>query len=249
MMDDHEVGMSKFVEYHDENVFVTVTEADSGEQKKLWLDSNPIAYQRAIVCRGTTCFRAGEVDSKDPQYVVKLSWRLDKCSAEGDLLKLAQHGVEGVAKLIAYHEIISINEMREGLNFGRPYKFRNIHLDASSSFGSQSLSKLVLTRSASQLRGLGITNSSSSLKREATQDGRGSSKRQKSNSQRSDLAHDDVCQALEEDGENNSIETTERQNVNSHNSNAIAFDNRILSCLVISPPAVHLESLSPSKSF
>src|SRR2546421_5312658 len=49
-----------------------------------------LAFQRAIVCRGTSCFRAKRIRSTNSQYVVKFSWRSDKQAPEGKLLKFPQ---------------------------------------------------------------------------------------------------------------------------------------------------------------
>ncbi|KAM4067835.1 kinase [Hirsutella rhossiliensis] len=49
----------------------------------------------------------------------------DVASDKADLLKLAhERGVEGIARLIGHRRITSINEMRSGLKFTKPYPFR-----------------------------------------------------------------------------------------------------------------------------
>ncbi len=70
----------------------------TGKERRLQLESVPIAHQRAIVCCGTSCFRAKTPSSEDLRYVAKFSWVSDKRRPEVDLLRLArERGVEGVA--------------------------------------------------------------------------------------------------------------------------------------------------------
>ena len=133
MMSDDELGLDTFTERDGTRQFITITEDATGKEERLRLDPSPIAYQRAIVCRGTACFRAMALDSKYWQYVVKFSWTSDRRAPETDLLRLArQRGVSGVAELFGHRQIASIKEMREGLTFAKPYVFRNA--TPSSSF-------------------------------------------------------------------------------------------------------------------
>ena len=130
MMSDEELGLDTLVERDGENQSITVTEDVTGKEKRLQLELDPIAKQRAIVCRGTSCFR-----SKDQKHVVKFSWTSDKRPPEADLLRLArERGVKGVAELLGYHRITSIAEMRRGLVFTKLHTFRNATPSASSSF-------------------------------------------------------------------------------------------------------------------
>ncbi len=235
MMSDTELGLDTFVERHDDDMFVTVKESGSEKNRRLQLDLEPIARQRAIVCRGTSCYRARDVGSEASKYVVKFSWRSDKRAPEGYLLRLAKdRGVEGVAQLVAYKDkIASIEDMRSGLSFGKPYRYR-ASANASSSFDSRSLSRLVLTRSASQAHGLGIKESSSSQKRKAAQDvERRLSKRSRSKSQQSVQAQ--ISQSFGHDADSQ-CEAESTQKTSLLESNHDTFDNRILCCLVISPP-------------
>ena len=127
MMSDEELGLDTFVERDGEARFITITEDMTRKERRLQLESDLIAYQRAIVCRGTSCFRASIPSSKDPRYVVKFSWTSDMRQPEVDLLRLARkRGVEGVAKLFGDYRITSIADMRKGLTFGKPHAFRNV---------------------------------------------------------------------------------------------------------------------------
>lgn len=77
MMSDDELGLDTFTERNGGNRFITVEDA-MGKERRFRLESDPIAYQRAIVCRGTSCFRARIPGSEDLQYVAKFSWVSDK---------------------------------------------------------------------------------------------------------------------------------------------------------------------------
>ena len=189
MMSDEELGLNNFIEEHDGDRFITVVEDATGKERRLQLDPAPIAYQRAIVCRGTSCFRAKIPSSKNFQYVAKFSWVSNKRRPEAELLRLArERGVEGVARLFGHHQITSIAEMREGLTFGKAYAFRNTTLSPKPSVSQpQSL----LSQSFGQTCSLGTTGDLP--KKRKSVDARGSSsKKSRSNSQMTSLyTHDD----------------------------------------------------------
>ncbi|KAL8663744.1 MAG: hypothetical protein Q9168_008038, partial [Polycauliona sp. 1 TL-2023] len=218
MMSDEELGLDTFIEQDSGDQFITVVEDATGKERRLQLDPAPIAYQRAIVCRGTSCFRAKTPSSKNFQYVAKFSWVSDKRQPEADLLRLARkRGVEGVARLFGHHRITSIADMREGLTFGKPYAFRNTTLSPASSF---SQSQSLLSQSFGQHFALGAAGELPK-KRKSVDAGESPSKRSRSNSQSPDKA--------KRDREVNSQTTS----LYTHDDSS--FDNRIFSCLVISP--------------
>ena len=218
MMSDEELGLDTFTGLDEEYRSITITQDTTGKERRLQLEVDPIAYQRAIVCRGTSCFRARTLSSKDLQYVAKFSWVSDKRRPEVDLLRLArERGVEGVARLFGHHRITSIADMREGLEFGKPYAFRNTVLSPASSF---SQSQSLLSQSFGQRFSLG-TAEEPPKKRKSVDVGGSSSKRSKSNSQSADKAG--------RDKEINSQTTS----LYTHDDSS--FDNRIFGCLVISP--------------
>ena len=120
MMSDEELGLDNFLEQENGGLFISVTEDMTGEKKRLQLETKPFVKQRAVVCRGTTCFR-----TQDQANVVKFSWTSDKRKPEAEQLRLAREkGVKGIAKLLGYQHITSIKEMRKGLTFSEPYSFR-----------------------------------------------------------------------------------------------------------------------------
>jgi len=212
MMSDEELGLDTFIERDDGDQFITVVEDATGKERRLQLEPVPIAYQRAIVCRGTSCFRARTPSSKDfpgspiSDDLKPISSRLAR-----------ERGVKGVAKLFGHHHITSIANMREGLTFGKPYAFRNTTLSPASSFSQpQSL----LSQSFGQLYGLS-TAGELPKKRKSVDAGGSPSKRSRSNSQSPDKA--------KREKEVNSQTTS----LYTHDDSS--FDNRIFRCLVISP--------------
>ncbi|KAA6407381.1 MAG: hypothetical protein FRX48_08929 [Lasallia pustulata] len=225
MMSDEELGLDTFAEWDGEDRFITITEDATGKERRLQLESHLIAYQRAIVCRGTSCFRASIPSSEDPRYVVKFSWTFDKRRPEADLLRLArERGVEGVAKLFGDHRITSIADMREGLAFAKPHAFQNARLYRPSSF-SQSQSQSHFSQSFTQLLSLSIGRES--RKKRTSVDTRGRpSKRSRSNSQSPEKAKPENEVAYTE-------EHSQTTSLYAHDESS--FDNRVFRCLVISP--------------
>ena len=218
MMSDEELGLDTFIEQNDGDQFITVVEDATGKERRLQLDPAPIAYQRATVCRGTSCFRAKTPSSKNFQYVAKFSWVSDKRRPEAELLRLARkRGVEGVASLFGHRRITSIADMREGLTFGKPYAFRNTTLSPASSF---SQSQSLLPRSFGQICSLGAAGDSPK-KRKSVDAGGSPSKRSRSNSQSPDKAG----RKTEASSQTTSLYT--------HDDGS--FQNRNFSCSVISP--------------
>lgn len=218
MMSDEELGLDTFIEQDDGDQFITVVEDVTGNEERLQLDRAPIAYRRAIVCRGTSCFRAKIPSSKNFQYVAKFSWVSDKRRPEAELLRLArERGVEGVASLFGHRHITSIAEMREGLKFENPYAFRNTSLSPTSSFPT---SQSLLSKSFEHLGGLGTTEELP-RKRKSVDAGGSTSKRSRSNSQSS-----------EEAGRRNEA-SSKMTSLYAHDDGS--FENRTFSCSVIYP--------------
>ncbi|MCJ1237182.1 hypothetical protein MMC14_005167 [Varicellaria rhodocarpa] len=181
MMSDEELGLDTFIERNGGDLFITITEDATGKEKRFQLERDPLVVQRAIVCRGTTCYR-----TKDLEDVAKFSWTSAKRSSEADLLRLAhQKCVKGVARLLGYQLITSIEEMRSGLTFPAPHHFRITSPDTSASF-SQSQSQQPLSRSFGPFQRLSIVQTSSKKQKSPDKEAK-ASKRSRSNSQRSRL--------------------------------------------------------------
>ncbi|RMZ89596.1 hypothetical protein DV736_g3180, partial [Chaetothyriales sp. CBS 134916] len=159
MMNEEELGLDTFTERDVDGCFVTLEQDGAESPTKMRLEPLPITHQRAIVCRGTSCFLTRTPGSKGHDCVTKFSWTSDRRRPEADLLRLArQRGVKGIANLIAHRRITDIAELRSGLTFGEPYSFRGLS-SAASSFSqsfSQSQQPSFLSGSFSELHGLSI---------------------------------------------------------------------------------------------
>ncbi|KKZ63811.1 hypothetical protein EMCG_01915 [[Emmonsia] crescens] len=226
MMSDEELGFDIFMTQNSSgSKTITVERAEAGGNVVLQLGQT-LCIQRAIVCRGTTCFRATDGDKTDG--VAKFSWVSKQRTPEVRYLELArQRGVKGVARVIGHCTITSIADMRRGLAFdNKRHSFRSAPPSATSSF-SQAQSHNPLTRSFTDLRGLGISErSSTSRKRRSPDKGTRKSKRSRSISQ---LPRDDP-----EDELAFSIQSVHQPSLFDKNGGEF-YDNRVLRCLVISP--------------
>ncbi len=213
MMDDEELGLDTFTEQDDRGRLITISKDATGKENRMQLYEAPFVKQRAVVCRGTTCFR-----SSDQANVVKFSWTSDKRPPEADHLRLAREkGVEGIAKLIGYQRVTSINELRCGLTFPSPHRFRDVTASASTSF-----SQTQLGQSFGPIQNPSISKTSSKRKRPG--DERGSQKRSRSDSQKSKLSQQ--YEAAQKPGEP-AVSLYESDNGN--------YSNRIFGCLAIAP--------------
>ncbi|OXV05343.1 hypothetical protein Egran_06889, partial [Elaphomyces granulatus] len=188
MMKEEELGLDTFTEQDDDCRFIHIEQDGANSRERLRLESKAFTHQRAIVCRGTSCYLTKAPESEGWSYVTKFSWTSNRRKPEADLLRLARsRGVEGVAMLIGHRRITSINEMRSGLIFTKPYSFRPP--SAASSF-SQSFSQTrppsALSRSFSEFHSLSIARPS--RKRKSVDVSQKPSKRSRSNSQKSNMA-------------------------------------------------------------
>ena len=223
MMDDEELGLDTFTELDDEGRFITISKDATGNENRMQLDEPPFVKQHAVVCRGTTCFR-----SCDQANVVKFSWTSDKRPPEADHLQLTREkGVEGIAKLIGYQRMTSISELRSGLTFPSPHRFRDGTASTTPSF-----SQTPLSQSFGPIQNLSISKTSSKRKRPG--DERGSQKRSRSDSQKSNLSQQ--YEASQKSGEP-AVSLYESDNGN--------YSNRVFGCLAIAPADRALSEFTP----
>ncbi|CAK7270987.1 hypothetical protein SEPCBS119000_004367 [Sporothrix epigloea] len=207
-MDEDALGLDRAIEWENNHRHVTVKDT-SGEDKRVELNRLMLS-QRAVVCRGTTCFTSG-------RNVAKFSWRSEKRQpSEVELLKLAQErDVEGVAKLIGHFEITSIADLRRGLEFSSrtQHTFRAAIHDQS---GGLNLSPDSKSRVTSRKRNL----SDSPIR---------VSKRQRISSRKSEggQASSPLSEANDEANQLRASSYAALQDD--------PYENRILTCLVISP--------------
>ncbi|KAL2888559.1 serine/threonine-protein kinase Sgk2 [Ceratocystis lukuohia] len=132
-MDDDTMGLDTFMERRDGHRYVTLDDA-SGKETRLRLDKL-IIRQKAIVCRGTTCYKTQD------SYVAKFSWASDRQKLEVEQLKRAEAmGVEGVARVVAHGQITTIAEMREGLRFSAAHPFPSEDVYFHDSLSTMSMS-------------------------------------------------------------------------------------------------------------
>ena len=213
LMDDEELGLDTFAELKDKGRYITISTDATGKKRRMQLDEAPFVRQRAVVCRGTTCFRSSEQSS-----VVKFSWTSDKRPPEADHLRLAcEKGVEGIAKLIGYQRITSISELRSGLTFPSPHPFRDGTTSAMAS-----LSQTQLGQTFGPIQNPSISKTSSKRKRPG--DEQGSQKRSRSNSQKSRLSQ-----------QYEATETSGKPVASLYSSDNSNYSNRLFGCLAISP--------------
>jgi hypothetical protein len=218
LMNDDELGLNTFIEHDGDDNFVIIQEDTTGKDTKIQLEQQPMVIHRAIVCRGTTCYR-----SKDGKKVVKLSWQSDLRPPEAEHLRRARdRRVTGVATLFGHHDITNVEQMRDGLTFPSSHRFRNTKLSASTSF-SESQSQVTLSRSLGTFQSLGISQSSLGKRKIIDRCSR-AAKSSRSNSQTS---------KLREEYEVNY--DTQDKDLVTKNAQAEGYKNRIFSCLVISP--------------
>ncbi len=78
MMSHEELGWNTFTSLDEGYRSIMIIEDTTGKKRRLQLESDPIAYQRAIVCCGTSCFCARTLNFKNLQYVAKFFWVSDK---------------------------------------------------------------------------------------------------------------------------------------------------------------------------
>ncbi|KAI4153240.1 MAG: hypothetical protein L6R39_001622 [Caloplaca ligustica] len=226
MMSDEELGLDTFLEKNDGKLFVTLPADCRGKKRKLELAPDPIAHQRAIVCRGTSCYLAKAAPTDDFGCVVKFSWTSDRRPPEANLLIMAhERGVTGLAELVGHHRVTSIAEMREDLDFSKPHKFRNTPLSANNS-----LSQSLRTRSQSHSQSVsgvhGLSTGKDLRKRKSVGSADRPSKRSRSNS------HDTQVELSDEDLTSPVLEV---HGTSLLQRNDAPFDNRILRVLAISP--------------
>lgn len=247
-MSDEELGVNTHIEEDKIGKYIVLKKKDRGKskmEKRLYLEKNPIAFQRAIVCRGTTCYRAKSLDSDRWEYVVKFAWRSDKRKAEGEPLKLAkERDVWGVAKLISHQDLEEVAEMRQGLIFSKPQKFRSARRDIINQNRS---------RQSTMTAGWGISpkslsTSSSGQKRRMTDEEVMAPPPKRSNSGtpgRSNIANLSTAQ----------MNSTTSPGSEQHQVNCLMarddglFENRIFSCLVISPPGRAIQNFDTLVEF
>ncbi|KAG6084752.1 hypothetical protein E4U16_001117 [Claviceps sp. LM84 group G4] len=84
-----------------------------------------LRLDKAMVRQKAIVCRGTTCYETQDSHVAKFSWASDKRKLEVEQLKLAEAmGVEGVARVVAHRRITTIAEMREGLQFSAAHRFR-----------------------------------------------------------------------------------------------------------------------------
>ncbi|KAI1319102.1 hypothetical protein F5Y16DRAFT_391182, partial [Xylariaceae sp. FL0255] len=134
-MDGDAIGLDTFLEQEDKHLYITLNDIDEQETRVRLV--RPMVRQKAIVCRGTTCYETQDCS------VAKFSWASDNRMQEVKQLELARdRGVKGVARVVAHRQITTIAELRKGLDFRERHKFQNdeVHFEDLSSVGTRNTS-------------------------------------------------------------------------------------------------------------
>lgn len=243
MMSDDELGLNTFIK-GDEKVGRWIMFKGDGntEEERLDLEDQPIAFQRAIVCRGTTCYRAKRQGSSQWNFVIKFSWRSSKRRAEGDLLQLAQRrDVWGVAKIFGHQDLSSVSQLRRGLQFGKPRSFPSVSSGMINQTLSKSKSNLYNSNnSQSPCMGISTTtlSSQSSQGRKRKFEIETTAPLQSNKSRSSGVRRQsDIATKAARDQEH-SAHTAKKAKSTSlmPSKDDETFDDRILCCLIVSPP-------------
>jgi Fungal protein kinase len=238
LMTDAELGLNTFIKCEGNSKYIVTRGV------KISQEDHPIASQKAIVCRGTTCYRGRRRNPGDWEHVVKFAWTSDKRPREGDLLKLAkERGVKGIAQWFHHEQITidgnpdSIAHLRRGMKFGTPRKLssRASWVDGSSVEFSQAYSRArSLRRSRSSAARPGIRTSPSRQKRKRDEESvDGSGKRSRSIESRSNVEITEDTERRELGTTGHSVQEAEPARVSGCESET--YGNRIHYCLVVSP--------------
>ena len=255
MMSDEELGLNMFIKEDDIGKWIMIKGEGKAKEERLDLDDQPIAFQRAIVCGGTTCYRAKRQGVSRWEFVVKFSWRSDRRLAEGELLKLAKEKqVWGVAHLFGHQDLTSVKRLRQGLQFGKP-----------RSFQSDSTGSLYQTQSkpdSDNLKGnlspsLSVGSSTKALpplpslgqKREAEEETAAMCRSKRPRSSGIFGQTDTAYQATRDRVDSqNIIEEAKPTSLESSKDND-SFKDRVFCCLVISPPGRAIDQFRSIKEY
>jgi hypothetical protein len=250
LMTEPELGLNTFIKHDGNSKYIVVRGV------RISQEDHPIASQKAIVCRGTTCYRGRRGDPGEWDHVVKFAWPSDKRQREGDLLKLTkERGVKGIAEWV-HHEQITIDgnpdtiaHFRRGMKFGAPRKLSSkaswIDGSVESSRAYSRTRSLRRSRSsAARLTGLGISTSSTTIsssgqkrKRDEELVDGNSGKRSRSIESRSNMADLEITLGVEK----REPDTTGHHSIQEAEPDSLVgcesetYGNRIHCCLVVSP--------------
>lgn len=126
-MSNVEAGFNSFVKHCKAN---DASYVEFGQGRRFHLRSGFVAAPSYVVGPGTACLAAsrGASAAVELDTVVKFSWRDDAAThAELRLLELARkRNVKGVVRILGSLDLVSISELRHGLQFRQPFASRTL---------------------------------------------------------------------------------------------------------------------------
>ncbi|MCJ1345689.1 hypothetical protein MMC31_003898 [Peltigera leucophlebia] len=230
LMGDNELGLDTYIIPDASDRYIRFKGEGMTGEEKIYLESQPIAFQHSMVCRGTTCYRAKRPGSKAWEFVAKFSWQSNLRQAEGKLLKLAkERGVWGVAQLYGYQELNRISTLRLGMEFENQMTFTSGSISHPQSKTKSDRSKNTSSKSTNPSRRLtDLTSGSLSLGQEKEQN------MKLEVPYRSERPNPPAQASWEQDDVSESAWKRPARETQ-------PYENRIFSCLVVFPPgrAIH----------
>ncbi|KAI1655018.1 hypothetical protein F4813DRAFT_392009 [Daldinia decipiens] len=249
LMTDAELGLNTFIKRDGNSRYIVARDI------RIYLEDQPITSQKAVVCRGTACYRGRSSDVTDWQYVVKFAWPSDKRQREGRLLKLAtERGVTGIAQWFHHEPVFvdgvadTIANLRSGMKFGQPRKISAkaswVNSGTESSQADSKTRSNPRGRSKSSVRRLASlamnTSSSVSSRQKRKQDEHlaveiSPTKRSRSNDSQS------VPRQVEQDAKEGDSQQPDSPSIQEPDVDSLtgedseAYDNRVHCCLVVKP--------------
>ena len=243
MMSDEELGLNMFIKEDDVGKWIMIKGEGQAKEERLDLEDHPIAFQQAIVCRGTTCYRAKRQGVSRAEFVVKFSWRSDKRRAEGELLQLAKKThVWGVAGIFGHRDLTRVSDLRHGLQFGKPRSFLSV-CSGSPNQTHPTLQSDNLKGNLSWNSSLGSTTtleSSSSLRQKRKAGDQTAATCQFKRPRSSGVRPTEPASTAAEKPKSTSLMPSK-----DHES----FDDRIFCCLVVSPPGRAIDRFNSIQEF
>ncbi|KAL7928908.1 hypothetical protein V8C35DRAFT_332049 [Trichoderma chlorosporum] len=135
MMSYEELGINTFVK-RPEAISDTRNYIVFDGHNKVYIQPDMIAVPDHLIGLGTTCFPASLSPTAQLNAVVKFSWRAESTTAELKLLQLAHdRNVWGVIQLLGHQDLVSIADLRQGLQFAQPFINRTLSCVATSPLG------------------------------------------------------------------------------------------------------------------
>lgn len=132
-MSDVAVGFNTFVKRRSpgSNSFVTFD-----QHKEYHLQSELIATTDCMMGPGTACFGTSTPASDEPGTVIKFSWRKNEQINEVYLLqRVRECKIWGVIQLVGYQDLVSIEDLRQGLRFPNTFVNRTFSCIATIPLG------------------------------------------------------------------------------------------------------------------